>query len=213
MRCYDPSTDQSPGVRKVVSLPEIGLVNGVTVLSIADSTVLVADSGKGAVVRVDVNTGASETVIHDPIFLPGTGGGFSTGVNGLRVVNGSELYFTSTTQGIVGTVPIGSSGQPTGQLHVIANVSNADDFDIGRDGSLWVAQNRNNTLARVWPNGTVETVLGAQDSDVLAGPVSARFARGRGEGKGLLYISTDGLFKGESDGKIVSIQTEADCVQ
>ena len=216
MRSYNPHTSPQAAVRKVTDIPGDASVNGLTALSVQDRTLLAADSGLGVVYRFNATSGANETVIDDPLFKPVPNGGhLQTGVNGLRVVdrgNSSELYFSSTNQGLVGIVPISRDGKAIGPSRVLGKASNADDFDIGVDGSVWVAQNVNQTLTRIFPNGTSEVVLGAQDSDVLNGPVSARFGRTEGD-KNVLYVSTDGFFsdveKGifEADGKIVVVET------
>ena len=216
MRSYNPHTSPQAYVRKVTDIPGNAMVNGLTALSVQDRTLLAADSGLGLVYKFNATSGTNETVIDDPLFKPVLNAGrLQTGVNGLRVVdkgNGSELYFSSTNQGLVGAIPISRDGKAIGPSRVLGNATNADDFDIGVDGSVWVAQNVDQTLTRIFPNGTSEVVLGAKDSDVLNGPVSARFGR-TGRDRDVLYVSTDGFFsdveKGifEADGKIVALET------
>ena len=208
MRSYSLDIPDSATVKKLADLPPVVLPNGVTVLSSKDKTVLIADSGAGLLYRFDTCSMNLTLAIDDPLFKSS-----STGLNGIRVVGGSTLYFTNTRQGLVGTIPINPDGHAIGPAKVLAYASNADDFDIGPDGSVWVAQNNNNTLTRIRPDGSASVVAGSQDSDVLNGPTVAKFGR-RADDEDVLYVGTDGLFTDpgtgdtvEKSAKIVAIDT------
>ena len=137
------------------------------------------------------------------------------GVNGLKVVS-SDLFFSSTNQGLIGKFPISlTDGTSTGQPTLITNSTPAaDDFAIGRDGSIWLTENVRNSLVRVFPNGTVTTIAGGVNSTALAGPVAAKCGRGRWD-IDVLYVSTDGLVLDaernvlSTAGKIVAVDTRA----
>jgi hypothetical protein len=160
-----------------------------------------------------VHTGEYFVAIDHPILKPIPTAHPPFGVNGLKVV-GSELFFSNTNQGIMAKIPISlTQGTPTGQPTIISNSTPAaDDFAIGTDGSIWLTENVRNTLVRVDPNGTVTTIAGGVNSTDLAGPVAAKFGRGRWDAH-VLYVSTDGLLldaKGNplrTDGKIVALDT------
>ena len=215
MRSYNPHTSPFAKVNKIADLPAVAGINGITSLSVQDRTLLIADSGLGLVYRFNLTSNTNETVLDSPLFKPLPNASVKTGVNGLRVFhfqNTSTLVFSSTNQGLVGAIPISPDGHATGPARILGNATNADDFDIGVDGSIWVAQNVDHMLSRIYPNGTAEVVLGAEDSDVLNGPVSARFGRTERD-KSVLYVSTDGFFsdvaKGvfEADGRVVALET------
>lgn len=237
MRSYSPKHQPEASVRKVVDIPSAKGLNGMTLLSRRDGTLLLADSPAGIVYRLNVRTGAYEIVFDDPLLKPIPGSRPEFGVNGLRIVPNPNpkskdpdskptedalLYFTSTNRGLLATVPISrhgpTAGTPLSPPTILSStVPNADDFAVDpRDGSVWLAENVRNTLVHVLTDGTVQTVAGGQNSTELIGPVSARFGRGEGKGKesGVLYVSTDGLTVDPrtgrpltTNGKIVRIET------
>ncbi|KAL9074426.1 MAG: hypothetical protein Q9157_004386 [Trypethelium eluteriae] len=203
-------------VRKITDLPAVGLPNGMTLLSKDEGTVLIADSTRGLIWRVNVHTGTSEVVFDDPLLKPISGAEPSFGVNGVRIVD-SLLYFTSYNQALIASLPISHEGRPTGPATVISSdVPTADDFAVDGHGNIWLTENVQNTLVRVSPNGQVQTIAGGPNSTDLIGPVSAAFGRGYDD-RDTLYISTDGLTfsaSGEiltSNGKIAAIDTKHLC--
>lgn len=189
MRPYN-ATGQAV-VRKVADMPEAQVPNGLTTLNKDEGIVLMSDSAAGVVWSINVNTGEYQVAIDDPLLKPVPKKFPSFGVNGIHVVD-SLLYFANTNQGLVGTVPIGSDGRATQPATVLsANTPNADDFTVDGCGSIWLAENVNNTLVRVSPDGQVQIIAGGLNSTALIGPVAAKF--GRAGNEHILYVSTDGL--------------------
>ena len=201
-------------VRKLVDIPEAGVLNGMTLLSDIDGTVLMADSTIGVVWRLNVNTGSYRIVINDSLLSPNSSMVPPFGVNGIRVV-GSVLYFTNFNHGLVGKFPISGDGLPTGPgVNISTNVPNADDFAVDSCGNIWLCENIQNTLVRVFPDGRTQAIVGAKNSTELVGPVAAIFGRTHKD-RDILYISTDGLFippgskaPVTNNGKIAAIDTE-----
>lgn len=187
MHCWS-GPDTQACTHKVTDLPAIEIINGVTVLSKDNGTILVADSGPGNVWKVDVNTGSHEIVLDDPLFKAPPNG--QVAVNGL-LVGDSTLYFSSTSRGIIGALPINCEGHATGSSRVVGHADNADDFARSRDGNFWVPQNANNTLSRITPGGITQLIAGALNETTLNGPTVAKFGR-RSDDQQILYVGTDG---------------------
>ncbi|KAL6243856.1 hypothetical protein RBB50_009290 [Rhinocladiella similis] len=217
MRQYT-QTGKAP-LRKIIDVPEVLLFNGLTLLSQQHSTILGADVYAGRVWKLNVHTGAYEVVFDDPFLkgIPTAKPPF--GVNGIRVINKQvsngtrpTLYFSNTNHGYLGTVPISlDTGKPTGSAKLLTDkVPGADDFAVDSCGNIWLTENVQNTLVRVFPDGHVQTIAGAKNSTTLIGPVSARFGKGQND-RDTLYVSTDGLTldsKGQpltSNGKIATL--------
>lgn len=92
-----------------VDIPQVKLLNGVTVLSRKESTLLIADSLSGGVFRVKTRSKEVRLVIEDPLFDISYATASASGINGLELDrrnhnhNGSKagdellcLYFSNT---------------------------------------------------------------------------------------------------------------------
>lgn len=200
MRNYGSTRRAS--VRKVTDLPAAKVPNGVTTLSKQAGTILVADTEAGVIWKVNVNTGAHEIVLDDPLFKPNETAHPPFGVNGIKIYEKQNsksqsiptLYCSNTDFGYLGTIPISlETGKATGETVLLTDgVHAADDFTVDSCGNVWLCENVLNTLVRVFPDGHIQTVAGGPGSNALIGPVAARFGRGC-EDRDVLYISTDGL--------------------
>ena len=104
--------------------------------------ILMADSPAGVVYKLNVRTGEYEVVFDVLELKPVESARPASGINGVHVVDG-VLYFASTNQGLLGSVPINNVGKPMGPMKVISEeVPAADDFVVdARDGSVWLAEN------------------------------------------------------------------------
>lgn len=200
-------------VRKVVDIPAAGVLNGMTLLSKTEGTILMADSTKGLVWRLNVRSGDYATTINDTLLKPNASATPPFGVNGVHVIN-SVLYFSNTNYGIIGKFPISHDGYPTGPgVNISTSVPNADDFAVDSCGSIWLCENVGNSLVRVFPDGRVQNVIDGKSSSALIGPVAATFGRTAVD-RDTLYISTDGLtFNGfgipqTTNGKIAALNTK-----
>ncbi|KAI1262653.1 hypothetical protein F5Y18DRAFT_396922 [Xylariaceae sp. FL1019] len=182
--------------REIAKWPEAGFLNGMTALNAR--TVLIADSFLGGIWSVDAHSGDSRLLFTDDSMAPSETIG--TGVNGIRVVKGSEgltLYFTNSALGTLNKMSVNScTGTKAGNATVIASgLSGPDDFalDFGEgSGFAYLA------------NGAVDQVLkidlSSAESSVLAslpGPTSLRWSEadeyGQRKGKqSVLYASTIG---------------------
>lgn len=127
----------------VTRIPSALQLNGMARLASNDSqNLLISDSSQGNVIRLNVETGAVETVIEEAEMAPLTTG-LSIGVNGIRIRD-SKLYFVSLDQGLFAAVPISlASGATVGPVETLAsNITFGDDFALSEDGRwAYVATN------------------------------------------------------------------------
>ena len=191
---YEVDITQGPKkakVTKISHLPNSILLNGLTTLDAQKGLILIADSGAGAVYRLDVKTKEAKVVIQDPTMSPVAPS--PIGVNGLKIRNGN-LFFTSSSQKLFVKIPINPNGTPAGPAVKLSTDALADDFTLDAKGDAFLAENGANNLAFLGPEGGNVTVLAGaplQDKTVLAGPSSCQFGR-RWSDRKVLYITTTG---------------------
>jgi hypothetical protein len=174
-------------VSKLVDVTTSGFLNGLTALS--TSAVLVADSYKGCVYRVDTRTGKYEVVVNDTkmkfdsISEPAV----NIGVNGIKIRNG-YLYWTNTAVGTLNRIRVSNKGIPSG----VNNVATADDFTFDSNGVAFITQNFMDELSILhskWE--AAEVIAGSNISTILAGVTAGIFGRLPGD-ESILYLTTSG---------------------
>lgn len=118
-----------------------------------------------------------------PVYSAGT-----PGVDGIRYV-APYLYYDNPNKSLFGRVAIDpNTGKPTGPYEVISSDIAVDDFCPFTETSFLVALNGQNTVSRLFVNGTQEAIAGSQNSSLVAGPTSV--ARGRADFANLYFITT-----------------------
>ena len=185
-----PLTSSSPAnITKIADIPEGVFLNGMTALD-GDGNVLIADSGKGVVWRLDTNSGDYKIAIDDPLMKPAAGARVAIGINGIKIRNGT-LYFTNTFQFTFNRVSINSNGTAAGAAEVVVQNGMCDDFAFDRAGNAWVALEADNTLQKITPEGAMTAVVGNKYSTELVGPTAMQFGR-TPQDESILYITTNG---------------------
>ncbi|KAM3466559.1 hypothetical protein MY5147_009018 [Beauveria neobassiana] len=147
----DGTTLRPAEVSLVTNFPGAGLFNGMDRLAQNDTShVLISDSGAGTVTKVNVDTGAFETVIEDPRMSITTEELLPIGINGLHV-HEDNLFFVNFNQAVFAKVPISlSTGRATGPVEDLATINSGDDFILSRDGTkAWIAEHGPNVLVEV----------------------------------------------------------------
>ncbi|KAK1706165.1 hypothetical protein BDP67DRAFT_529609 [Colletotrichum lupini] len=135
-----------PAVLSLITLvPSALQLNGMARLAKNDTqNLLISDSGRGTVLRLNVNTKLVETVLAEPEMAPvSSNSSIGVAVNGIRI-RGNKLYFVSLDQGLFGRVPISlTTGTATGPAETLAtNITFGDDFALSKDGkTAYVATN------------------------------------------------------------------------
>ena len=187
-----------PQVTKTADFPHAIFLNGITALNKAAGTLLVADSGAGVVYSLNVRSGKAAIVIDDPTMKP-LSETLPIGVNGLKIRD-RNLYFTNLQQGLFARIPIKGDGIAAGPAVVLSrDVKGADDFALDPSGDAFIAENGQNSLALLSPEGGNSTILAGaplQDKALLAGPTAVAFGRTRRDRESLYVTTSAGLASG-----------------
>ena len=181
-------------VQKVAALPQAALLNGMTPAGPQTSSLLIADSFAGVIWHLDLKTGLSSVALNDSTTSgPGRTGSSATGVNGVKIFNGS-LYYTNTGASALYRVPLNSTGfVPAGQRPVtIASNLSCDDFALDAKENAYVAGPAS-IITKISPDGAREIIAGAfnSSSSPLHGPTSVQLGRGPSDWMSL-YVTTNG---------------------
>ncbi|KAI3327800.1 hypothetical protein HD806DRAFT_335267 [Xylariaceae sp. AK1471] len=193
-------TGPEPTTRLITNMPEAGLLNGVTSISLGSSpAVLVADSGLDLVWRVDLVTGAYETAVKVPEMaaVPDHVAP-QLGVNGVKARDG-YLYFSNSNLASIFRIAIDENGYALdgAEAEQVAkfDVDNIDDFAIDENGDYWAATNLNDTVAvaRMDSIGTAGTaVVGSRTQLTVAGDTALALGGRTESDKNIVYVVTGG---------------------
>ncbi|KAJ5086238.1 hypothetical protein NUU61_007545 [Penicillium alfredii] len=195
-----------PAASKIAALPEAQALNGMTSFTRKSHLVLIADSPKGAVWKVNTKTGDYGVALNDTTMLPAEGQALPLGINGLRVVD-DYLYYSSTTRMQFCRVKVDHEANAAGDYEVIASGFLPDNMDVASDGTAYIATDPQNSVVRITPKGQISLVAGGQLSTQIPGPTSCRLTP---DGK-TLYVGTSGgqvapvLGTFKEPGKVVKI--------
>jgi hypothetical protein len=133
--------------------------------------VYAADSVIGAIWRVADTGGVAQIWATGPELAQVPNG--LPGPNGLKLFEG-ELYVSNPSQGTVVAVRVQPDGTP-GAIGTHASGIFCDDFAFDVRGSLYCGTDPFNTVVRIAPDGSMETILTADDG--LDGPTALAFGR------------------------------------
>ena len=176
---------------KIADLPQSVFLNGMTALEpVGGNTLLIADSGAGAVWSLNVDTRAVSKIITDPLMSPTSGADPASGINGVKVRD-QTLYFSNTDQQLIGKVALNANGSARGSATiVVGNAPGADDFQLDVLGNLFIAGDNELRF-----HGTVEGTGGPPDvvtnSSLVAGSTAVEFGR-LATDLASVYVSTNG---------------------
>jgi hypothetical protein len=178
-------------VSAIERLPEASFLNGLTVLNHREGTVLMSDSVRGLVWRLDIWTGKYEVVLEDVSMKPAEGMLLVLGINGIRIRD-DYLYYINALKGLFCRVRIDkSTGKASGQYEILETDLTGDDFTFAENGDAFITENGGNSLIRVGIDGSRSLVAGGLNSTVVAGATSAAFGRTWLD-RGLVYVTTSG---------------------
>jgi len=138
-------TSTPPKSSLIKTISEANNLNGLAVLD--NSTVLVADAGKGSVYRFDVNTGAYAETIKDATMAPS--GGIPFGIDGIKVKD-NVLWYTNIFKNSFHKVAIDPvTAKAAGAVTTLWTNLMGDDLCFGPNGKVYVATNGRNSLVEV----------------------------------------------------------------
>ncbi|KXT01784.1 hypothetical protein AC578_1986 [Pseudocercospora eumusae] len=180
---------RQPVTKRIASLPNAALLNGVALARPQSDHLLVADTFRGLIWNVNVQTGRVGIAVNDTT----TKGSSSipSGVNGMKVQNGS-LYWTNTGQSKLYKVAIDKQGnvQDGCKAEVISSDLVCDDFALDHNGNAYVASPLG-LITKVNPGGQQHVIAGNSTGSKLNGPTAVRFGRLASD-RWSLYVTTDG---------------------
>ncbi|KAK5989577.1 Putative hetero-Diels-Alderase-like protein [Cladobotryum mycophilum] len=172
-------------------------LNGISLLSQAESTLMIGDINVGDIYRLDVLTSNYEVVINNTFTAAVPAPPFPlAGVDGVRVHNGSSLFFTNIGKGTFNKVSINIDGTPVGPITTLANTLTAtdeyDDFTFDCDGNAFLVTGGGNSIEMISADGRKQIIIaGRANSTAIAEPTSCAFGRGSLD-KNVLYVVTAG---------------------
>ncbi|KAL2123711.1 hypothetical protein VTJ04DRAFT_76 [Mycothermus thermophilus] len=154
-------TVSPPRATLIKTISEANNLNGLSAFD--NSSVLVADAGRGVVFKLDVNTGEHALVLDDPTMKPS--GFIPFGIDGIRYRDG-VVWYTNIFRNSFHKIPVDPvTARATGPVTTLWNNLMGDDLCFGPNGKIYIATNGGNSLVEVDPAvGTprqVATVTGS----------------------------------------------------
>lgn len=185
-------------VKKVMNLTEMGLPNGMELLSKPNRTILAADSQKGALFKIDIGTGKHEIAIDIDEMKNAENPMVPIAINGIKIRAG-YLYWTNSSKALFCRIKINEDGTAAGDVEILEEGLVGDDFCFDQKGNAWLTQNPLNTVGVVKAQGGIVTVAGKLDQLTLAGGTACQFDRKTGN-EHILYVVTTGGLGGPVNG-------------
>ena len=172
--------DFTGGTPKSSLIKEIKEANNLNGLAVYDNTtVLVADAGKGSVYKFSVTTGDYSVALSDPTMAPS--GGIPFGIDGIKYKDG-VVWYTNIFKNSFHKVSVDSSAKATGAVTTLWTNLMGDDLCFGPNGKIYVATNGKNSLVEVDPAVGKPTAIAS-----VTGSTSCAFGRTEKD-KNIAYV-------------------------
>ncbi|KAK5993720.1 Putative hetero-Diels-Alderase-like protein [Cladobotryum mycophilum] len=196
-----------PVIKNIAHVKPAQFLNGISLLSQKDQTLLVGDVNGGVIWRLDIETAHYEVVINNTYTALYSSPPFSaSGVDGVHV-RGDNVYFANFGNGTFNKMPINANGTPAGLVTTIANIKSLpdefDDFTFDCDGNAFLVTGGGNSIEMITADGQHQVIIaGNVNSTAIAEPTSCAFGRGLND-KNVLYVVTAGGMQVPVNGDIV----------
>jgi hypothetical protein len=178
-------------ISEIEDIPEASFLNGMTTLKRRKDSVLISDSSKGVVWRLDAETADYEIVLEDETMKPVLGTSLNLGINGIRIL-GDYLHYINALKGLFCRVKIDLfTGKALGPYEVLATNITGDDFAFSKKGIAYITENGGNSVLKFDSGGKTSLVAGGVNSTLIPGATSAAFGR-RKQDQNALYVTTAG---------------------
>ncbi|KAG8676464.1 hypothetical protein FPOAC2_02561 [Fusarium poae] len=188
-------------VKKISDMTERStFLNGVEAIPGAPNAVLVSDSVKGFVGRLDISTGVfDDTAFVFEEMAPIAANAF--GINGIKIRH-NYLYFSNSNAVKIYRTAITESGFPVkgSKPQLVVDLSNIveflDDFTFDSQGNIYAVSNSDNSIVFFnVKSGKSRIVVGGVNEMTVAGSTAVAFGRTKKD-RNTFYVSTGGgLFK------------------
>lgn len=186
----DGNATNSAPVTKVADVPDALFLNGSALLNRDEGIILLADSILGAVYRLQISSAKVDVWIQHKLLEKATDNPLMPGVNGIKVYKGA-LYLTNTEARKFLRVAIDESGGSTGEMEVLEEKLNADDFAFDADGSAYLTTHIFQSVVKRRGDGTRTRIAGGTDNRTCAGTTASAFGRTASD-RTSLYVTTTG---------------------
>ncbi len=175
-------TGSTPNAEVLKMAPDSGFWCGITKYD--NDTVLIADAGKGAIIKLSISTGDYSTLLADPLMKAPANAVVDEGIHGIKYSDG-YVYFTNTFGNTFNKIKIDTTtGKTSGSvIPILAGLQGPEDFVIGPDGSAYIPELSKSVVIKVTADGKQSTVASASSCGTCS------FGRGALD-KSTLYIST-----------------------
>jgi hypothetical protein len=188
--------DASGAVTQRLPIPEVGFPNGMVTLP--NRAVLIADSAKAKIVRLDVSARIVTPWFSDPALAPQTTPNFLPGANGLKLQNGALIISSSATRTLY-RLGLTVDGAPQGALTlVVENLPGADDFVVLPEGGFLVTTH-GDRVVRVGADGAVSDLT----TDPLVRGNTALALIGESDARRAVILGTGGFSEGLNQDAVV----------
>lgn len=193
-------------VEPLVTLPDAIFLNGMTHLD--GSRYLVADSYKGAIWEVDVNTKTAYIWMQNNLLTRSDTSNPFPAVNGIKIYN-NALFASNTQRQLLIRIPFTEKGSPSTPEIFLTNV-NLDDFAFDVRGNLYGTTHIYNSVIRISPEKQITTIAKAEQG--MTGSTALAFGQGESE-RTRVYVTTNGgmslpLPTGVEPAKVVRLEVD-----
>ncbi|KAL2259799.1 hypothetical protein VTK26DRAFT_6384 [Humicola hyalothermophila] len=188
------SPDTPPSISLIAAIAKASNLNGLSAFD--NSSVLVADAGRGEIYRLDAATGAHDVVLADPTMRPT--GLIPFGVDGIRYSAAEgALYYTNIFANAFYRVPVdAATARAAGPAQPLWTGLMGDDLCIhAASGRVYVATNGGNSLVEYDPRRDGAPVGGSPRAvATVAGSTSCAFGRAEGDEDTVYVGGAQGVF-------------------
>ncbi|RDA90272.1 hypothetical protein CP533_1489 [Ophiocordyceps camponoti-saundersi (nom. inval.)] len=207
----DFSSSANPQPKLAQTVSEAVFLNGMTTVPNKEKVVLISDSAKGVVWKVDVGANKNEIAMQ----LPEMGSQNQKepiGVNGIHIRDGNLTWLNHDTFKMFSIKITEDGSQAEGaKAAEIASfpVTALDDFIFGpaQQATAWVTTNSDNRVFALEASGKSVVVAGATNSPDVATATACQFGRTEKDAN-ILYVTTGGdEIDGKHGGKVEALDT------
>lgn len=192
----------SAAVSKVADIPDALFLNGSALLNRDEGIILLADSIVGAVYQLQISSAKVQVWIQHKLLEKVTDNPLLPGVNGIKVYKGA-LYLSNTDAKIFLRAAIDGSGGSTGEIELVQEKLNVDDFAFDTEGSSYLTTHVFQSVVKLTGDGTRSRIAGGPDDRTCAGTTAAAFGRTEAD-RTSLYVTTNGGMSYPVDGEVGS---------
>ncbi len=178
------------GISKAADVPDALFLNGSALLNREEVTILLADSILGAVFKLQVTSGKVDLWLKHTNLEKVTDNPLMPGVNGIKVFK-DHLYLSNTDAKTFLRAGIAEAGSCTGEVEVLQEKLNVDDFVFDNEGSSYLTTHIFESVVRLRSDGSRGRIAGGLGDITCAGSTAAAFGRTDSD-RTSIYVTTNG---------------------